>query len=68
MITGANTVNVVVRLLAMPFTVAFTAPLEPDAGTVAVIRLLVHELTVAANPLTVSELEPWDEPKPLPLT
>jgi hypothetical protein len=56
--TGVRTVNVVVRLLAMPLTVTFTAPLEPEVGTVAVIRLSVHELTVAVNPLTVSELEP----------
>src|SRR5579864_5059387 len=65
---GAFTVKVKL-LLATPLTVT-TTPALPAArplGTAAVMLLALHALTVAATPANVTVLEPWAEPKLLPL-
>lgn len=56
------------ELLVEPLTltVTLTAPAE-RAGTVAVMEVLDHAVTVALVPPKLTELEPWEEPKLVPV-
>jgi hypothetical protein len=51
---------------ALP-TVTNTGPEVAAAGTVVLISVLVHEVTVAVVPLNLTVLLPWGVPKPVPV-
>lgn len=54
-------------LLVTPPTVTVTGPLVAFEGTVALMLVLLHEVTLAVTPLNATRLEPWLAPKPDPL-
>ncbi len=62
----ARTVNVT-PFEAMPFSVTTTLPVVAPVGTTATIEVALHVETVAAVPLNFTVLEPWDEPKFVPV-
>ena len=53
--------------LGVPSTVTTTLPVAAPAGTVTVIEVSLQPVGVAPVPLKVTELVPWDAPKPVPV-
>src|SRR6266850_7887189 len=54
-------------LLARPLTLTTTLPVVAPAGTGAAMLVSLQLVGVAAVPLNVIVLVPWDAPKPAPL-
>jgi hypothetical protein len=54
-------------LLATPETVTITFPVVATDGTVTAMLVLVQLVAVAVVPLNVTVLEPWGEPKLVPV-
>jgi hypothetical protein len=67
MLAASRTLNCT-ELLVTPPTVTVTGPLVVLLGTVAVMLVLLQDVTVAAMPLKRSWLLPGLEPKVLPAT
>ena len=67
-ILGAGTTVKVTPLLATPPTVTTTFPVVAPLGTLAVIDPAAQlAMLVEAVPLNVIVLDPWGEPKPVPV-
>jgi hypothetical protein len=66
-IVGAPTTVKPLALLAMPPTVTNTFPVVAPLGTTAVMLVALQLVTVAAVPLKVTVLDPWVEPKFVPV-
>jgi len=64
---GGGTTVKVTPLLAVPLTVTTTLPAAAPVGTVATIVLFPQLVTLAVTPLNLTELLPWELPKPDPL-
>src|SRR5215471_16770216 len=66
MLGAGTTVNDTPPLAIPPGAVTITFPVPAPDGTVAVMAVLLHELTAAVSPLMVTTPLPWVEPKLVP--